>query len=97
MINVICAVHKPLPIWSVSQRTRRSHASTDHKYNSLPFSIQNSNSYSFMSQTFMLQGSHMGPTLVMPWGGSPVAGQPPTWLQSPPPAGYCPPLYPAAY
>jgi hypothetical protein len=28
----------------------------------------------------MLQGSHMGPAPVMPWGGSPTAGQPSTWL-----------------
>jgi hypothetical protein len=44
-----------------------------------------------MSQTFMLQGSHMGPTLVMPWGGSLAAGQPLMWLPPPPPAGYWPP------
>jgi hypothetical protein len=65
-----------------------SHASMDHRYNSLPFSIQNSNSYSFTSQAFMLQGSHMGPTPVMSWGGSPIVGQPPTWPPPSPPAGY---------
>jgi hypothetical protein len=83
----------------------RSHASMDHRYNSLPFSIQNSNSYSLTSQTFMLQGSHMGPPPVMPWEGSPVAGQHPTWpLPSsdgywppPPSSGYCPPLPPASH
>jgi hypothetical protein len=67
------------------------HASMDHMYNSLPFSIQNSNSYSFMSQTFMLQGSHMGPTPVIPWGGTP------TWPPLPPPTGYWPPPPPAEY
>jgi hypothetical protein len=53
----------------------------DHRYNSLPFSIQNSNSnsYSLTSQTFMVQGSHTGPPPVMPWGGSPTAWQPPMW------------------
>jgi hypothetical protein len=69
----------------------RSHASMDYMYNSLHFSIQNSNSYSLTSQTFMLQGSHMGPPSVMPWGGSPAAGQPPTWPPAPPPGGYWPP------
>jgi hypothetical protein len=39
----------------------RPDALMDHRYNSLPFSIQNSNSYSLTSQTFMLQGSHIGP------------------------------------
>jgi hypothetical protein len=48
------------------------HVSMDHMYNSLPFLIQNSNSSSFMSQTFMLQGSHMDPTPAMSWGGYPV-------------------------
>jgi hypothetical protein len=61
----------------------RPHALMDHRYNSLHFSIQNSNSYSFVSQTFMLQGSHMGPTPVMPWGGSLAVRQPPTWPSSP--------------
>jgi hypothetical protein len=69
----------------------RPHSSMDHRYNSLPFSIQNLNSYSFMSQTFMLQDSHMGPPPMMPWGGSPVAGQPPTWPPPPPPVRYWPP------
>jgi hypothetical protein len=66
----------------------RPHALMDHSNSSLSFSIQNSNSYSFMNQTFMLQGSHMGPTSMMSWGGSPVAGQPPTWPPPLPPAGY---------
>jgi hypothetical protein len=73
----------------------RSHASTDNRYNYLLFLIQNSNFYSFMSQTFMLQGSHTGPTPVIPWGGSPAAGQSPTWPPPPPPAGYWPPSLPA--
>jgi hypothetical protein len=67
------------------------HSSMDHRYNSLPFSIQNLNSYSFMSQTFMLQGSHIGPPPMMPWGWSPAAGQPPMWPPPPPPAAYWPP------
>jgi hypothetical protein len=75
----------------------RPHASTDHMYNSLPFSIQNSNSYSCMSQTFMLHDSHMGPTPVMPWRGSPAAGQPPTWPALSPPAGYWSPPPPTRY
>jgi hypothetical protein len=64
------------------------HGLMDHRYNSLPFSIQNSNSYSFMSQTFMLQGSHTSPPPMMLWARSPAAGQPPTWLPPPPLAGY---------
>jgi hypothetical protein len=39
----------------------------------------------------MLYGSHMGPTPVIPWGGSPAAGQPPTWLPPLAPMGYWPP------
>jgi hypothetical protein len=62
----------------------------DHTYNPLPFPIRNSNSYSLTSQTFILQGSHIGPPPVMPWGGSPVAEQPLTW-PPPPPSGYRPP------
>jgi hypothetical protein len=73
----------------------RPHTSMDHRYNHLPFSIQDSNSYSFTSHTFMLQGSHTGSTPVIPWGGSLAAEQPPTWLPPPPPAGYWPPLPPA--
>jgi hypothetical protein len=77
----------------------RPHDSMDHRYNSLPFSIQNSNSYSLMSQSFMLQGSHTGLPLMMPWGGSPTTGQPPTWpllprggyWPPPPLSGYWPP------
>jgi hypothetical protein len=34
----------------------------------------------------------MGPTLVMSWGGSPTAGQPPTWSPPSPPARYWSPL-----
>jgi hypothetical protein len=71
MINVICAVRKPLP-YGLRPNTLgdpRPHASMDHRYISLHFSIQNSNSYSLTSQTFMIQGSHMGPPPVMPWGG----------------------------
>jgi hypothetical protein len=49
--------------------------SMDHRYNSLPFSIQNSNSYSLTSQTFMLKHSHMDPTPVMLWGRSPQPGR----------------------
>jgi hypothetical protein len=60
-------------------------------YNSLSFSIQNSNSYSSTSQTFMLQGSHMGLSPMMLWAGSPAAGQPPMWLPPSLPAGYWPP------
>jgi hypothetical protein len=69
----------------------RPHASMDHRYNSLPFSIQNSNSYSLKSQTFMSLGSHTGPPPVMPSGGSPIARQPPTWPPPPPTGGYWPP------
>jgi hypothetical protein len=69
----------------------RPHGLMDHRYNSLPFSIQNSNSYSSMSQTFMLQRSHMGPPAMMSWAGSPAAGQPPTWQPPSPLAGYWPP------
>jgi hypothetical protein len=72
----------------------RPHTSMDHRYNSLPFSIQNSNSYSSTSQTFMLQGSHMGPKPVMPWVGSPIAGQPLTWLPPLPPPAYSSPPSP---
>jgi hypothetical protein len=52
--NTVCVPTHPV--------ISRPHALTDHRYNSLPFSIQNSNSYSFMSQTFMLQVSHMSNT-----------------------------------
>jgi hypothetical protein len=100
MINVICAVRRPLPIQFASQCTPiipQPHTLMDHKYNSLSFSIKNSNSYSCMSQTFMLQGSHTGPTPVMPWGGSPAAGRPSTWLPPSPPAGYLPPPPPAGH
>jgi hypothetical protein len=91
--HTVCKPHASphtvlIPMQSVIPRP---HASTDHKYNSLPFSIQNSNSYSFTSQTFMLQGSHMGPRPVIPWGGSPAAGQPLMWLPPSHPAGYWPP------
>jgi hypothetical protein len=55
----------------------RPRALMDHRYNSLPFLIENSNSYSLTSQTFMLHGSHMGPAPVMSWRGSPTAEQPP--------------------
>jgi hypothetical protein len=74
----------------------RPHTSMDHRYNSLHFSIQNSNYYSLTSQTFMLQGSHTGPPPVMSWGGSPTAGQPPMW-PSPPPGGYWPPPPPTGH
>jgi hypothetical protein len=50
-----------------------------------------------MSQIFTLQGSHIGWTLVMTWGGSPAAGQPLTWPPLPPPAGYWPPPPPAGH
>jgi hypothetical protein len=78
----------------------------DHRYNSLSFLVQNSNSYLFTSQTFMLQSSHMGPTPMMPWGGSPIAGQPLMWLPPlslarywppPPSGGYWPPPPPAVH
>jgi hypothetical protein len=36
----------------------------------------------------MLQGSHTGPTPMMPWGGSPAAGHPLMWPPPPPPGGY---------
>jgi hypothetical protein len=75
----------------------RPHVLMDHGYNSLPFSIHNSNSYSLTSQTYMLQGSHMSPPPVMPWGGSPAAGQPPTWSSPVPPGGYWPPPPPAGH
>jgi hypothetical protein len=75
----------------------RPHALMDHRYNPLPFSIQNSNSYSCMSQTFILQGSHSGPTPVMRWGRSPTAGQTSMWLPLPPPSGYCPPPPPIGH
>jgi hypothetical protein len=39
----------------------------------------------------------MGPTLVMPWGGSPTAGQSSTWLPPPLRGGYWPPLSPGGY
>jgi hypothetical protein len=52
------------------------------------FLIQNSNFYSYMSQTFMLQGSHTAPTPVMSWGGSSVVGQTSMWTPPLPPAGY---------
>jgi hypothetical protein len=39
----------------------------------------------------MLQSSHTGPIRVMSWGGSPVAGQPPTWPPPQPPVGCWPP------
>jgi hypothetical protein len=39
----------------------------------------------------------MGPTPVMPWGGSPIAVQPPTWLPPLPPSGYWPPPPPTGY
>jgi hypothetical protein len=67
----------------------RPHASMGHRYISLPLSIQNSIPYSCTSQTFMLQGFHTGPTLMMPhtgptlvmlWGGSLTTGLPLTWL-----------------
>jgi hypothetical protein len=49
-------------------------------------------SSSFFNSKFkflvMLQGSQMGPTPVMPWGGSPIAGQTLTWPPPPSPAGY---------
>jgi hypothetical protein len=67
------------------------HTLMDHRYNSLPFLIQNSNSYSLMSQTFMFQGSHTGPTPVIPWGGCPAARQPQTWPPPLPTVGYWPP------
>jgi hypothetical protein len=79
------------------QTIPRPHALMDHRYNPRPFSIQNSNSYSCMSQTFMLQGSHSGPTPVMRWGGSPTAGQTSMWLPLPPPAGYWPPPPPIGH
>jgi hypothetical protein len=69
----------------------RPHASMDHRHNSLPFLIYNSNYYSLMSQTFMLQGSHTGPPPMMSWGGSPADGEPLTWPPPPPPGGYWPP------
>jgi hypothetical protein len=75
----------------------RPHTSMDHKYNPVHFLIQNSNSYSCTSQTFMLQGSRMDPTPVMPWGGSPAAGQPLTWPPQLLPVGYWPPLPPGGY
>jgi hypothetical protein len=39
----------------------------------------------------MLQGSHTGPTPMMPWRGSPAVGQPLTWPPPLPPTGYWPP------
>jgi hypothetical protein len=39
----------------------------------------------------------MGPTPVMSWGESPVAGQPPTWPPPSPLARYWPPPPPAGY
>jgi hypothetical protein len=36
----------------------------------------------------MLQYSHRGPTPMMPWGGSPVAGQTSMWPPPPPLAGH---------
>jgi hypothetical protein len=44
----------------------------------------------------MLQDSHMGPTPMMLWGGSPTAGQTSTWLPLPP-AGYWLPPPPGGY
>jgi hypothetical protein len=100
MTNVIHAVCKPLPIRSASQRTRRSLDPTLRRITGtiiFLFSIQNSNSYSWTSQTFKLQGSHTGPTPVMPWGGSPAAGQTSTWPPPQPLAGYWPPPSPGRY
>jgi hypothetical protein len=53
------------------------------------FSLFFNSEFKFLliSQTFMLQGSHTGPTPMMPWGGSPAAGQTSTRLPLPP-AGY---------
>jgi hypothetical protein len=43
----------------------------------------------------MLQGSHTGPTPVMPWGGSPTAGQTSMLPPPSPPARYWLPPPPA--
>jgi hypothetical protein len=99
MINVICAVRRPLPYCPRPNAPGNplTHASMDHRYNSLHFLIQNSNSYSLTSQTFLLQGSHTGPPPVMLWGGSPAAGQRPMSLPPLPPGGYLPPLPSSGY
>jgi hypothetical protein len=39
----------------------------------------------------MLKGSHMGPTHVVSWGGSPATGQTSMWPPPLPPARYWPP------
>jgi hypothetical protein len=67
MINISHVVHRPLPIQSASHRTWRSLDSMPQRiagkilfFSNLEFK------FLLMSQTFMLQGSNMGSTLVMP-------------------------------
>jgi hypothetical protein len=90
MVIVIHAAHMPLPIQSTFQRTRRSLDPMLRQITCIilflfQFRIQILTSCT--SQTFMLQGSHMGPTPMMPWGGSPAVEQTSTW-PPPPPGGY---------
>jgi hypothetical protein len=88
MINVICAVCRPLLIWSASQRTRWSldpmlRWITGITLFLFQFRIQIIIHSRVKLSCYMILIRAQQP--VMPWGGSLTVGPPPTW--PPPPSG----------
>jgi hypothetical protein len=84
MINVIHVVNMPLPYGP--HPTTPGDPSTPHFDGSqVQFSSFFNSEFKFlpMSQTFILHSSHIGPTPMMPWGGSPTARQTLTWSPLP--------------